>query len=104
MVRPGPRGLTLRGQRVAQPFLYAICPDVEGDRPGTTPFTTRLEVDDIEFWTVSVSVRLMAGQAHLDFSHRASALSGSAISSTAPYQDAFQSASGRPVNSIRLSG
>ena len=38
------------------------------------------------------------------FSHRASALSGSAISSTAPYQNASQPASGRPVNSIRLSG
>ena len=37
-------------------------------------------------------------------SHRASALSGSAISSTEPYQYAFQPVSGMPVNSIRFSG
>ena len=38
------------------------------------------------------------------FSHRASALSGSAVYTTAPYQDSAQSTSGRPVSSIRTSG
>ena len=37
-------------------------------------------------------------------SHRASALPGSAISSTEPYHQASQPASGRPVNTIRFSG
>jgi len=37
-------------------------------------------------------------------SQRASALSGSASSSTASYQEASQPCSGRPVNTIRLSG
>ena len=38
------------------------------------------------------------------FSHRARALSGSAISSTERYHQASQPVSGKPVNSIRLSG
>ena len=32
-------------------------PSVEGDQPGTTPFTTRLEIDDIEFWAVSIGLK-----------------------------------------------
>ena len=37
-------------------------------------------------------------------SHCASALPGSAISSTEPYHQACQPASGKPVNTIRFSG